>query len=286
MIQKLQHKLGKRVTDTIFITIGAFLVAFGFDVFLLPNKIVSGGVNGLTIILNEVFGLAPSLVLYSVNIVLLIFCYFFLGKEILAKSILGSLLVPTFVSLLKGVSIGEIDMILAAIFGGIVVGLGIGLVYLGNGSTGGTSLIALLIQKFIPAKLGVLLGFCDGLIIISALFVFNIQTVLFALISLYLTSKMIDTVQVGPDFSKNVFIISDNQDDIKEMIINDLNFGASIVPIEGGLKSENKKMIMTVIQEERYLDLKQAVLQIDPNAFMVITSANEVVGKGFSTARS
>lgn len=285
MVQTLQKKMGTRFSDTLFIVIGTLFVAFGFNAFLLPNRIVSGGINGLTIILYETLHLTPSIVLFSVNFVLLTLSFFLLGKEIFFKSILGSFLVPLFVSLLHGVALSHIEPILAAIFGGITVGLGVGLVFLGKGSTGGTALIALIVQKYIPIKLGIILGICDGLVILSALFVFDVQAVLFALIALYLTSRMVDTVQVGPESSKNVMIISNDYKKIREQIISDLDLGATLIPIEGGLNLEEKKMIMVVIQEDQFIALKQAILNIDEEAFVVVTSAHEVVGKGFTAYR-
>ncbi len=285
MVQTLQKKMGTRFSDTLFIVIGTLFVAFGFNAFLLPNRIVSGGINGLTIILYETLHLTPSIVLFLVNFVLLTLSFFLLGKEVFLKSILGSFLVPLFVSLLHGVALSPIEPILAAIFGGITVGLGVGLVFLGKGSTGGTALIALIVQKYIPIKLGIILGICDGLVILSALFVFDVQAVLFALIALYLTSRMVDTVQVGPESSKNVMIISNDYKKIREQIISDLDLGATLISIEGGLNLEEKKMIMVVIQEDQFIALKQAILDIDEEAFVVVTSAHEVVGKGFTAYR-
>ncbi|MGX4685757.1 YitT family protein [Vagococcus sp. JNUCC 83] len=285
MVQTLQKKIGPRFSDTLFIIIGTLFVAFGFNAFLLPNRIVSGGINGLTIILYETLHLTPSIVLFSVNFILLALSFFLLGKEVFFKSILGSFLVPLFVSLLHGVALNNIEPILAAIFGGVTVGLGVGLVFLGKGSTGGTALIALIVQKYIPIKLGIILGICDGLVILSALFVFDVQTVLFALIALYLTSRMVDTVQVGPESSKNVMIISNDYKRIREQIISDLDLGATLIPIEGGLNLETKKMVMVVIQEDQFITLRQAILNIDEEAFVVVTSAHEVVGKGFTAYR-
>lgn len=285
MVLKLQKKIGVKFSDTLFIVVGTLFVAFGFNAFLLPNRIVSGGINGLTIILHETLNLTPSLVLFTVNFILLVLAFFLLGKEIFFKSILGSFLVPLFVSLLHGVALNNIEPILAAIFGGVTVGLGVGLVFLGKGSTGGTALIALIVQKYIPVKLGIILGVCDGLVILSALFVFDVQTVLFALIALYLTSRMVDNVQVGPESSKNVMIISNHYMEIRQQIISDLDLGATLIDVEGGLNLESKKMVMVVIQENQFVELKQSVLDIDSDAFVIVTSTHEVVGKGFTAYR-
>ena len=285
IIQKLNQLFGRRVVEMLLITCGSFMVAVGFNAFLLPNRIVSGGINGLTIILHEMFNWSPSIVLYVVNIFLLSACFILLGKEIFMKSVLGSLLVPLFISLLHGIKAATEEPILAAIFGGICVGLGVGLVFLGNGSTGGTTLIAKIIQKYTQIKLGILVGICDGLVIISALFIFDIQQVLYALISLFLTSRMVDLVQVGPDLSKNLFIISPKHEEIAKLLMTELDSGVTFLPVEGGHRLDQKKMIMTTIRENNYTTIKQAVLEVDPEAFMVVSSANEVYGKGFTLFR-
>ncbi|MBO0476216.1 YitT family protein [Vagococcus sp. DIV0080] len=285
IVQKLNQLLGKRVVEIILITIGSFMVAVGFNAFLLPNRIVSGGINGLTIILHEMFNWSPSIVLYVVNIVLLIACFLILGKEIFMKSILGSLLVPMFISLLHTLTPATHEPILAAIFGGLCIGIGVGLVFVGNGSTGGTTLIAKMIQKFTNIKLGILVGFCDGLVILSALFIFDIQQVLYALISLFITSRVVDMVQVGPDLSKNLFIISPKNERIAELLMKELDSGVTFLPVEGGHRLDQKKMIMTTIRESNYTNIKQTILEIDPEAFMVVSSANEVYGKGFTLFR-
>lgn len=285
IIQKLKDLFGKRIVDVFLITIGSMLVAIGFNAFLLPNRIVSGGINGLTIILYEMFSWSPSIVLYSANIILLSLCFFALGREVFTKSILGSLLVPSFVSLFHNIGTATSEPVLAAIFGGVCVGLGIGLVFSGNGSTGGTTLIAKLIQKVTNLKLGLLVGICDGLVILTALFVYDIQQVLYALISLFITSKVVDMVQVGPDLSKNLFIISLKYEEIRVVLMTDLDCGVTYIPVEGGHRLDQKKMIMTTIRDNDYLKIKQAVLDIDSEAFMVISSANEVYGKGFTLFR-
>ena len=285
IIQKLNQLFGKRVVEVILITAGSFMVALGFNAFLLPNRIVSGGINGLTIILHEMFNWSPSMVLYAVNIFLLAACFLILGKEIFMKSILGSLLVPLFISLLHFIKPATHEPILAAIFGGLCIGLGVGLVFLGNGSTGGTTLIAKIIQKFTHLKLGILVGFCDGLVILSALLIFDVKQVLYALISLFLTSRMVDLVQVGPDLSKNLFIISPKYEEISKLLMTELDSGVTFLPVEGGHRLDQKKMIMTTIRENNYTTIKQAILDVDPEAFMVVSSANEVYGKGFTLFR-
>lgn len=282
MIQKLYKVFGKRIVDLALITLGCFIVGFGFNAFLLPNRIVSGGLTGLSILAYEVFGWTPSVFILIANIFLFSLSVIFLGKEVLLKSIFGSLLVPLFISLFSGLQIEVSEPILASIFGGSTVGLGIGLVFLGNGSTGGTDLLALLLQKITNLRIAILLALTDGLVILCALIVYDVQAVLVALIALYLSSRMVDTVQVGPDTSKNIFIISNQYEIIGTSLVNEHNFGITYIAVEGGLNKEAKKMIMSVIREEQFIELKQLVLDIDPEAFITIASTHEVVGRGFT----
>ncbi|MGY3749950.1 YitT family protein [Vagococcus acidifermentans] len=285
MHQQIINNTGKRVADILLVILGCFLVALGFNAFLLPNKIVSGGLNGLTIILNSSFGWHPSVVLYSVNGILLVMAFILLGKDVFFKSILGSLLLPLFIQLLSGIGAWTQEQLLAAVYGGIMTGLGLGIVFIGNGSTGGTALAVLFIQKITQLKSGVLLGILDGIILLSALLVFDIEQVLFALIALFLTSRMVDLVQIGGSRSKNVFIISSKYDLIRQSLIHDYDSGVTYIPVEGGLSLDEKKMIMTLIRAREFTKIKQAVLDIDPEAFVIVTDASEVMGKGHTILR-
>lgn len=283
-MNKLKKKFGAKTVETLLIVIGTLLIAVGFNTMLLPNKIVSGGINGLTIILYEKFQLPPSAVLFATNIVLLILCYILLGKKSFMKSLLGSLLVPFFVSLLSHLGTATKEPMLAAIFGGLIVGFGIGLVFLGDGSTGGTTLIALIIHKYTGLKVGILLGICDSLVLLSALFVFNLQTVLYALIALFLTSKMVDFVQVGPIQSKQLLVITEKEESIRQLFLKQFQQGVTFVPIEGGYELAQHKMLMAVIPDTQFLSIKQNILSIDPQAFIITTDINEVLGKNYCEA--
>ncbi|MEG0731866.1 MAG: YitT family protein [Vagococcus sp.] len=271
-IQKLNNVLGKKVVDILLIILGAFFIALGFNTLLFPNRIVSGGINGVTIILFELFNWQPGIIIFLVNLVLLALCLVTLGKEVFIKSILGSLLLPLFVSLLNGLPQVTNNPLLAAIFGGICAGVGIGLVFLGNGSTGGTTLMAKIIQKFVPLTLGVLIGICDGVIILSALFIFGIEQVLYALIALFLTSKVVDMIQTKPLTKKNILIVSTKYQEIQETLTTKLVCDFLFVPIE----EKETKMILVSINKTDYTQLKSLLLIEDPDVFFVTVTAEDM----------
>lgn len=272
IIKKLNNLLGKKIIDILLIILGAFLIALGFNTLLFPNRIVSGGINGVTIILFELFNCQPGVIILLVNIILLILCLMTLGKEVFIKSILGSLLLPFFVSLLNMLPPATTNPILAAIFGGICAGIGIGLVFLGNGSTGGTTLMAKIIQKFVPLSLGVLVGICDGIIILSAIFTFGIEQVLYALIALFLTSTVVDLIQKKPTNKRNILVVSNKLKTIQNTLSTKFNYEFLFVPIE----ETSKKMMLVTIKQTDYSSFKLTLLSEDPDAFFVTVVTDDI----------
>ncbi|MBO0441182.1 YitT family protein [Candidatus Enterococcus ikei] len=272
----------KQIQDTLYVTIGSFILAVSINSILLPNKIVAGGANGISVVINYLFGTNPALVLYAINLPLLVLCFLLLGKEVGIKTIYGSLIYPFFVGITTHLPVLTHNIFLATIFGGILTGIGLGLEFRGNASTGGTAIISQVVNKYFKVSLGVSILFVDGLVILSALFVFNTDTVLFSLICLYLIGRVVDLVQVGFVRSKNVLIISPKFAEIKEKILVDMDKGLTMIPIEGGYQKNPSMLMMTVISEKDFAKIKENVLAIDEEAFIVSMNASEVFGKGFS----
>lgn len=268
--------------DILYIICGSFLLSFAFQVFILPNEIISGGVSSLSIILNNVFGWDPAIILYAFNIPLLIMSYFLLGKEVLFKSILGSLLFPFFTSLLANMDPWTTTPLLGAIYGGVVTGIAVGLVYKGKGSTGGTSIVAQMVEKYSSLSMGEANLLADGVVIGIGIFVFEIESILYGLISLVAVSYFIDFVLIGNKNQKTVLIISDKIYDIQSQIFEHLDRGVTQIDIRGGYKNESKEMLMVVIQGREISVLQEIVLQTDDDAFVVVMAASEVMGRGFS----
>ncbi|RCW67082.1 uncharacterized membrane-anchored protein YitT (DUF2179 family) [Saliterribacillus persicus] len=264
-----------------FVIIGAFFVAVAFNVFLLPHDIASGGVAGISTITKSLFGFEPSIVQWALNIPLFIAGVIILGKNFGAKSLLGTIILPFFVFLTKNWTQATEDPLLGAIFGGMIVGIGIGIVFKGRASTGGIDLAAQILHKFFPLPLGICLALFDGLIVITATLVFSVEQGLYALIALFITSRTIDFVQVGLNTSKNVMIITERVDDVRNVLLKDVDRGVTVLNGTGGYTNEDRTVLMCVVAQNEFSKLTKIVKSVDTNAFVVAMNATEVLGEGF-----
>lgn len=279
----IQIPLVEKLLSYIYVLVGAGIVAVSFNVLLLPNEIASGGVSGISTILHGLFGWEPAYVQWSLNIPLFIAGVIFLGYQYGIKTLIGTIFVPFVVFLTKDLEPWTLNPMLAALFGGIGIGLGIGIVFRGNASTGGTDLAAQIISKYTGISLGKSVALIDGLIVISASIVFDIEKGLFALIGLYLTSKTIDLVQIGWSRSKMVLIITKEEEKVKRAILEQIDRGLTKLKAYGGYTDQERNTIMVVVDQSEFTGLKQAVRNIDPNAFVIVVDASEVLGQGFKT---
>ena len=221
----------QRLKETLYVTLGAFILAISVNLIFLPNQIVAGGASGLSIVLNELFGWNVALTLYAINIPLLILCFLLLGKDVGFKTIYGSLINPFFIAITGSLPPLTNNIFLATLYGGVLTGIGLGLVFRGNASTGGSAIISQIVNKYFKISLGVSVFVVDGFVIATALLVFTKDTVLFSLISLFIIGRVIDRVQVGVLRSKNLFIISDKYEAIHQMFIKELDKGFTLLPI-------------------------------------------------------
>ncbi|WP_101773382.1 YitT family protein [Peptostreptococcus faecalis] len=272
----------QRLKELLYVTIGALLLGISINSILLQNKIVAGGANGVSIILNNLFEWNVAIILYSINIPLLIICYFLLGKEVFLKTVYGSMIYPFFVGITASVPILTNNLLLGAIYGGVTTGVGLGLVFWGNASTGGTAILAQILNKYFHISLGLAIFILDSVIIMTAMLVFNTNLVLYSLICLFIIGRVIDMVQVGFIRSKTILIISEKYMVINEMLIRDQNKGTTLIPMQGGYANNKSKMIMAVIYDKDFHKIKESILDIDEMAFIVALNASEVSGRGFS----
>ena len=264
-----------------FVIIGAAVVALGFNLFLFPNQIASGGVSGISTILHGLFGWNAGLVQYAFNIPLFIAGVLILGKAFGFKSLLGTLALPFFIIITEDLEAATMEPLLGAIFGGIVVGTGIGLVFKGRASTGGTDLLAQIITKYTGLTLGTSVLIIDGVIAVSAAIVFDIEKGLYAIIGLYITTKTVDIIQMGFSQSKMVYIITTKKDEVRDAIYRDVNRGITKLPAVGGYTDEERPVLMVVVYQTEFTKLKQVVKTVDPSAFVIVSDAYEVLGEGF-----
>lgn len=269
------------IQEYVYVLLGAAVIAFGFNAFLFPNQVASGGVSGISTILNGVFGWNAGIVQYAFNIPLFIAGILILGKKFGFKSFVGTVALPFFVLLMDQIDALTTNTLLAALFGGIVVGLGIGLVFKGNASTGGTDLLVQIITKYTGLTLGTSVLFIDGVIAISAALVFDLEKGLYALIGLFVTTKTIDIVQLGFSQSKMVYIISEKENAIRDTIYAEIDRGVTKLPVFGGYTGKERTMLMVVVYQTEFTKLKQIIKTVDANAFVIVSDAYEVLGEGF-----
>jgi len=270
--------------EYILVLIGAGIIGMVFNVFLLPNQIASGGVSGISTILKSTLGWEPAYVQWAFNIPLFISGVVFLGKQFGAKTLVGTIFLPFMVYLTKNLDPWTHNALLGALFGGIGVGLGLGIVFRGSASTGGTDLAAQIIHKYAGFTLGTCVVLIDGLIVLTAAICFNIEKGLYALIALYVTSKTIDLVQVGFGRTKMAMIITSKQEEVREGILNKIDRGVTKLSAYGGFTDHERPVLMCVVDQTEFTKLKQLVKTLDPSAFVVVMDAAEVLGEGFKRA--
>lgn len=272
------------LADYLSILIGSAVVAISFNVFLLPNEVASGGVSGISTILKGLFGWTPAFVQWAFNIPLFIAGVILLGRNFGIKTAVGTVFLPFVVYLTADWEPWTLNPLLGAIFGGIMVGAGIGIVFRGKASTGGTDLAAQIITKYTGFTLGTSVALIDGLIVLAAATVFDIEKGLYALIGLYLTTKTIDLVQVGFGRSKLVYIITNKQVEMRDAIYEEIDRGVTKLTATGGYTETEKPIIMVVVHQTEFTRLKQLVKTVDATAFVIVSDAAEVLGEGFKRA--
>ena len=269
------------ILEYVYVIIGAAIAAIGFNVFLLPNQVASGGVSGISTILNGMFGWNAGIVQYAFNIPLFLAGVIILGKKFGVKSFIGTIVLPFVVILTQNWDPWTLNPLLGALFGGIFVGVGIGIVFKGNASTGGTDLLAQIITKYTGLTLGTSVLILDGIIAVSAAIVFDLEKGLYALIGLYVTTKTIDIVQLGFSQTKMVYIITNKQIEIRDTIYKEIDRGVTKIPAIGGYTQKEKPVLMVVVHQTEFTKLKQIIKNVDPSAFVIVSDAYEVLGEGF-----
>ena len=267
------------IKESIGMIVGCILISVALNMFFSPHTIAPGGLSGLSVVLSKVSGLSVSAIMLIMGIPLIFFSIKILGTKNAIKTLIGMLLLSLCISLtssLSQVSVTD-DVLLAAITGAILLGLGLGVVFSVDGSTGGTDLIALMINKAIPSiPLSKCLVCIDGLVVMSSGIVNkNLETALYSAISLYVIVKMIDFIISGFDYSK-CFI------KLKEAIVNDIKRGITILDGRGGYTDSSKSVLIVAVNKKQEVHMKKLIKNVDKNAFIIVSKAHEVFGEGFS----
>lgn len=274
----------KELRSYSLIIIGTLILGISYNAFLLPARLAAGGVVGISTILYELYGWTPSLVQISLNLPLFVAGYFLLGKSFSVKTLVGTTLLPLFIALTSKLPAGVEDPMLASIYGGILTGLGLGLVFRGNGSTGGTTIIGQLLKKYFHFSSGFAQILIDATIVIWAMFVFNLELALYAMIAIFITGKVIDLVQLRTSTSKLVLIVTDQEEAVKKLIHDEIDRGMTKLWSEGGYSKQQKALLFTVVEQAEAVYLKE-LLQQETDSFVIFLNASDILGRGFSMPR-
>ncbi len=277
----MRDYLRKNSKDFFWFLVGIIILAVAMNIFLIPNRIAAGGVTGLAIILLYLFEIPIGLTIFLTNIPLFLLSWRAIGQRFILTSFIGAILFSILIELTAFLRPVTSDLLLASIYGGILVGIGLGIVFRAQSSTGGTTLAARLLNHYSGLTMGQSLLIIDFSVIALALVFFNAEIALYALLSLFVTSKVTDLVQGGFDFSKAALIISDKGDEITARVFSDLQRGATHLKATGAYTGADKAVLLVVLNHTEVSRLKVIVHDIDTNAFVVISSVSEVLGEGF-----
>lgn len=279
----LNIKAKKILRNYIMVFSGAVLTALSLVLFTVPNKIAAGGVSGIATILYHMFGFNVGIVILVINVPLFLVAVYVLGGSIGAKTLWGIIVMSVAVEILTPlVQPLTNEVILASIYGGVLGGVGMGLVFRGGGTTGGTDLIAALTSYFFPHfSIGQGLFLIDGIVIALAGIVFDVELALYAAITIFVSTKIIDIIQEGFNVSKSVFIISDKSNKIKDDILSNMRRGVTALRGYGGYSGREKDVLLVTINRAEITQLKNLIRNIDEDAFVIMNEAHEVLGEGF-----
>ena len=263
---------------------GCLIVAFSFNLFFLRYNIVCFGVSGVSIVLSK-FGVNPSVFIMGANLLLLVISYFFLGVDDVKNQLVGSLIYPVFVELTLKVTevieLGNLEMIVIAVIGGILTGIGYGLIYKSGFSTGGTDVIGNLICKYTKISMGTAMMFVNVTIIAIGKIVFSWEIVMYAIVVAYLISVATDKILLGISNSKAFYIVVDrNKDDIvNDFLLSLPGVGSTIIDASGGYSNDKQTLILAVAPTKMYFIIKEGLKEIDKNIFYLVCDSYEVSDK-------
>ena len=280
MITKLLR--GFSFKNLVGIIVGCFVTALALNLLLVPNRIAPGGVSGLAIVVYHLLNLPVSLVLLVVNIPLFLLGWYLLGPRFGINTLVGTVLVPVFVALTANVTPVTEDLLLAAIYGGILMGIGVGIVFRSQGTTGGTALAAQLLHRYTGFTVGQGLLGIDFVVVALAGIVFDAELAMYSLIALMVCIRVIDLVQQGLRSAKVAFVISDHNTVIAEAVLEQMQRGATLLDGRGAWSRKDREVLLVVVNSSEVSKLKALVVGLDPAAFVIVTDIHEVQGEGFS----
>jgi len=268
--------------------IGTFIMAAAVNLVYEPMNIVPGGVSGLAIVVKKMTesifpgGIPVWLTTAIVNVPLFLVAMRIKGKDFIARTLIATVSLTIALAIIPSYNIVSQDYVLAAIYGGVLTGAGLGLVFYTGGTTGGTDLLGSILNHYFPhISVAKLLMFIDSTVIIIGAAIFGLNTAMYAIITAYVVAKIMDYILEGVKFAKIAYVISDKYEEMSNMVINEMQRGGTLLHAEGCYTNASKRVLMCVVSNKEIVRLKELVAEIDDTAFIIITEAREVMGEGF-----
>lgn len=271
----------KIVKESIAIIISIFLLAAGINLFLGPHHVAAGGVTGIGILVEAVLKIDRSIVVLALNLLMLLFAFIFLGKEVFLKSVLGSLALPVALGIIPETMIIN-DRFFSVAFGSIIFAFGVSTLYWFGASSGGTTVPPLIFHKYFNLNTSVGYLLTDATIVVFNIFVFGTEAFLYAVSSIIITTFVMGYIEIGLERKKALFITSESHtEEIRDVLLNTLDLGLTVFNVEGGFTGEPKKMLLVVVKRSEYGQLIRNVKNIDQKSFIVTYNIADVHGLGF-----
>lgn len=275
-------KARKLLVEYLGVSLGVLITAFGLSWFLIPNRIAAGGVSGFATVTFYLFQLPVGVTMLALNIPLFLASLKVIGTMFGMKTLYGAITLSVTVDVFNQIATPiTTDPLLAAIYGGVLAGVGLGLAFRFGGSTGGTDMAAQLVARYFPTSVGKALLVVDGLVIVLAGIVFGPELALYALIAVFVTTQAIDLVQEGQSYAKGAFIISERSAEISQTVLREMERGATTLQGKGAFTQTEREVLFIIVARSELTTLKEVIHRIDPHAFFVITDVREVIGEGF-----
>lgn len=270
----------KFIIRIFFITLGAFLAAFAIEGFLVPNQVIDGGIVGISMMISYLTKINLGILLFVLNIPFILLAFQLYGKMFILQTFYAVSVFSIFVGIVGGkIGIVTHDGLLVAVFGGMILGAGVGLVLRNSGSLDGTEILAITLTKKFPVSVGEIIMFLNIFIYTCAGFVFGWDKAMYSTLTYFSASKVIDVVLQGLNEAKSIFIVSDKNLEIGSNIISQLDKSVTYIDAQGGYSHQKKKMLYCVVPRIELTKLKDIVNSIDPGAFIAIENVHEVDGK-------
>jgi uncharacterized membrane-anchored protein YitT (DUF2179 family) len=273
--------LSQLLAKFVFITTGAVMMAVALEIFLIPNSVIDGGITGISIILSELSSIQLGIFIFVINVPFLIIGYKQIGKTFAFSTLYGIAVMSSMTAYLHSVPALTDDKMLASMFGGVILGFGIGLVIRFGGSLDGTEIVAILLAKKFHMPVGQIVMIINVFIFTAAGFVFGWDSAMFSIFTYYIAAKVMDIVVEGLEESKSVTIISQEYDEISQAIMDRLGRSTTFMYAKGGYSGEDTQMIYCVVSRLELAKLRTIVNDIDPTAFLAVEHVSEVIGGNF-----